>query len=259
MKSRTRIALAAPALSMAALIALAGPALAADGSAQGTLAPVVLNGVAGSGTAMATVSGTTLTVEFKATGLLADSPHAAHIHFSAEARHECPAAADDTSGDKGTINTTDGAPAYGAVQVSLTKTGDTSATSTLAVDRYDTAAGGNITYQRGSIEVKPEIAAAIVAGQSVVVIHGVDHDGSGKYDGATMSDLDPTLPTEATDPALCGVLAASQMGAMPSGGAQTGSGSTSGIQDVGLLAAGGVALIAGAGLLVRRRITTATR
>ncbi|MEZ0449889.1 hypothetical protein [Cellulomonas sp. ICMP 17802] len=261
MKARTRIALATPALSIAALCWLAGPASAADGSAQGTLAPVVLNGVQGGGTAMATVSGTTLTVEMQATGLLADNPHAAHIHFGAAARHECPAASDDKNGDVGTINTTDGGPAYGDIVVSLTKTGDTSPASGLAVDRFDTAPGGNINYERGSIQISPEVADAIVAGKSVVVIHGVDHNHNGTYDGATKSDLDPTLPTEATDPALCAVLASSQMSTMPAGGAQTGSGSTAGVQDAGLLAAGGVALLGGAALLARRRTApvTATR
>jgi hypothetical protein len=37
-------------------------------------------------------------------------------------------------------------------------------------------------------------------------VHGVDHDGDGVYGGSVVSDLDPSLPTEATDPALCGVL-----------------------------------------------------
>jgi hypothetical protein len=258
MNARKRIALAAPAVGFAAMIALAGPASAADGSAQGTLAPVVLNGVQGGGTAMATVSGTTLTVDLAAYGLLPDNPHAAHIHFGAEARHECPAATDDKNGDAGHINTTDGGPAYGDIVVSLTKTGDTSPASGLAVDRFDTAPGGKLNYERGSIQISSAVADAIVAGKSVVVIHGVDYNNDGTYDGDTKSDLDPTLPTEATDPALCAVLASSQMSTMPSGGAQTGSGSTAGVQDAGLLAAGGVALLGGTGLLLRRRRATVT-
>ena len=258
MNTIKRAALAAPVLTLAAMLAMAAPAAAADGSAQAKLVPVVLNGVQGSGTAMATVKGTTLTVTMSATGLLADNPHAAHIHFGAEARHECPVAADDTTPDKGKINTTDGAPAYGGIVVSLTKTGDTSPASGLAVDRFDTAPGGNLTYERGSIEVSPEVATAIVAGQSVVVIHGVDHNANGTYDGDTKSDLDPTLPTEATDPALCGVLAASQM-SMPAGGVATGSGSTTGIENAGLITAGGIALLAGAGLAARRRFATTNR
>jgi hypothetical protein len=227
-----------------------GSALAADGDANANLAPVALNGVTGSGTAMASVHGTTLTVTMAADGLLADAPHAAHIHFGAEARHECPTATDDTSGD-GTLNTTEGGPAYGGIVVSLTKTGDTSPASGLAVDRFDTAPGGKIAYQRGSIEVAPEVAQAIVDGKSVVVIHGVDHDGNGTYSGATPSDLDPSLPTEATDPALCGVLAAAPAGSVAAG---TGSTAGGGVQD-GLLLLGGGLLAAGvgAGALVTRR------
>ena len=142
---------------------------------------------------MVTVRGTTLDVTMAASGLLADSPHAAHIHFGAEARHECPAAADDAK-DDGTLNTTEGGPAYGAIVVSLTKTGDTSPASGLAVDRFDTAPGGRISYERGSIKVSPGVAQAIADGKSVVVIHGVDHNDNGTYDGDTKSDLDPSLP-----------------------------------------------------------------
>ena len=58
------------------------------------------------------------------------------------------------------------------------------------------------------------VAKAIADGQSVVVIHGVDHDHDGKYSGATKSDLDPKLPTEATDPALCGALHVAPAGGM---------------------------------------------
>jgi hypothetical protein len=227
-----------------------GSAFAADGDANANLAPVALNGVNGSGTAMASVRGTTLTVTMAADGLLADAPHAAHIHFGAEARHECPTAADDASGD-GTLNTTEGGPAYGGIVVSLTKTGDTSPASGLAVDRFDTAPGGKISYQRGSIEVAPEVAQAIVDGKSVVVIHGVDHDGNGAYSGTTPSDLDPSLPTEATDPALCGVLAAAPAGSVAAG---TGSTAGTGAQDGMLLLGGGLlAAGVGAGALVARR------
>jgi len=240
---RTRFKLATVAIGAAALLPLSmSSAFAADGDVNANLAPVALNGVAGSGTAMVKVSGTTITVTMAASGLLADSPHAAHIHFGADARHECPVAADDTSKD-GTLNTTEGGPAYGPIVVSLTKTGDTSPTSALAVDRFDTAPGGKIAYERGSIEVAPEVAQAIVDGKSVVVIHGVDHNNNGKYDGDVKSELDPTLPTEATDPALCGVLTAAPVGSMATGAggaAQTGN-------NTGLLAAGGGLVLAAAG------------
>lgn len=235
---------AAPFLSM-------GTAFADhDGDVMTNLQPVALNGVSASGTAWVEVRGTEINVTMQASGLLADSPHAAHIHFSDEARHECPTAAEDTDGS-GTLNTTEGGPAYGAAVVALTNSGDTSIpASLLAVDRFSTAPGGELTYQRGSIEVAPEVAAAIAAGESVVVIHGVDHNGNGEYDGQAKSDLDPSLPTEATDPALCGVLAAA-----PAGGAETGLGGTSTESDTGLLALGGglMLLAAGTGVATARK------
>ncbi|MBD5786631.1 CHRD domain-containing protein [Cellulosimicrobium terreum] len=254
MRKRTRTALAVPALSLAAALAVAGPAAAAD-TTQGDLSPVPLNGSSGSGTAMVWVDGTTLTVEIAATGLLEGSPHAAHIHFAPEARHECPAATDDAD-DSGTITTTEGGPAYGDVQVSLT-TGDadTGPDHALDVEHFDAADGGDISYERGSIEVSQDVADAIAGGEAAVVVHGVDYDGDGEYGGDTMSDLDPSLPAEATDPALCGIMTVSQMSDMPQGGVQTGTGSTAGVENVGLLAGGAAAMIAGGVLLVRNRRT----
>jgi hypothetical protein len=54
------------------------------------------------------------------------------------------------------------------------------------------------------------VLRAIKSGKGVIVIHGVDHNGNGTYDfeGAGASELDPSLPAEATDPAVCGVLRA---------------------------------------------------
>jgi hypothetical protein len=144
--------------------------------------------------------------ELEADGLLADAPHAAHIHFGEQARNECPTLDDDTNED-GRLNTTEGVPAYGPVVLSLTTEGDTSPASVLAIDRYDTATDGTIDYERsGRFDIDREVAAAIAEGRGVVVIHGVDYDGDGTYSGDVMSDLDPSLPTEATDPAMCGVL-----------------------------------------------------
>jgi hypothetical protein len=240
---RTTTKIATVALGSAALLPFlgAGMAQAADGTTMATLRPVALNGVKGSGTAMVTVKGTRIDVTMAANGLLADAPHAAHIHFGADARHECPVAADDKDGSK-TLNTTEGGPAYGPIVVSLTKTGDTSPKSGLAVDRFDTAPGGKINYERGSITVSSDVAQAITEGKAVVVVHGVDHNGDGKYDGTAKSDLDPSLPTEATDPAICGVLSAA-----PAGGMDTGAGGTSTPNNEGMLLLGGGLLLAAAG------------
>ena len=248
-RTLTLASLAIASLAVSPFLGM-GAAVAADGDTMANLKPVALNGVQASGTAMVQVNGTRIDVTMAASGLLADNPHAAHIHFGAEARHECPTAADDADGD-GTINTTDGGPAYGDIVVSLTKTGDTSPDSGLAVDRFDTAPGGNLSYERGSISVAPEVATAIANGESVVVVHGVDHNGSGKYDGKKKSDLDPKLPTEATEPAIFGVLVSA-----PAGGADTGlGGAASSGADNGLLALGGGLLLvaAGTGAVATRR------
>ena len=250
---RTHRALVIPAAGIAAALLVAAPALAAEsgsGSVQGTLKPVPLNDAPGSGSAMVEVDGTTVTFTLAYKGLLADAPHAAHMHYSDATPHTCPTADLDADGG-GTLNTTETASAYGPIIVSLTTSGDTSPSSGLAVDRF--GVGDDVSYSRGDVTVTPEIAADILSGNVAVVVHGVDHDGSGKFDGATMSDLDPSLPTEATDPALCGILTASQMDA-PAGGVDTGEAARGGA-DLGLVAAGGAALLAGGALLVARRRT----
>jgi len=220
----TRAALAAPLIGLTAILVSAGPALAAEGSVQADLAPSPVNGVNGSGQAMVKISGTTLSFTLAAQGLLDAAPHAAHIHFGQDARHECPTAADNNAAPlQGETNphehftTTEGAPAYGPIVVSLTKSGDTSPASGLAVDRF--AAEGDFEYSRGDVQVTADVAQAILAGDAVVVVHGVDHDGNGKYSAGQrgVSDLDPSLPGEATDPALCGLLDGTPDGAVAAG------------------------------------------
>ncbi len=105
------------------------------------------------------------------------------------------------------LTTAEGLPAYGPIKVSLTTRGDTSAASGLAVTRFPTAPRGQIHYDRNTRTSKA-VARAIRRGDAVVVIHGVDYNGNGKYDfrSAGKSELDPMLPAEATDPATCGVL-----------------------------------------------------
>ena len=147
-----------------------------------------------------------LHVDLEAHHLLRGVPHAEHIHFGAQARHECPSVFDDSDQDH-RLSTAEGVPAYGPVKVSLTTKGDTSANSTLAVKRYPMAKHGSIHYNRKGIEVSPRVAQAIRHGKAVLVIHGIDYNGNGTYDfSAGKSELDPSLPAEATDPATCGVL-----------------------------------------------------
>ncbi|GAA3291104.1 hypothetical protein Dvina_33520 [Dactylosporangium vinaceum] len=137
-----------------------------------------------------------------ASGLLRNAPHAMHFHTGGAGR--CPTMAADTNGD-GIVSTTEGHTAYGMIAASLTVTGDTSPASGLAVDRFATTPHGYLTYHR-TVMVDDMTAAAIRAGNAVLVIHGIDPNGTGTYDGSAPSDLDPKLPLEATSPAACGVI-----------------------------------------------------
>ena len=190
-----------------------------------------LNFSGASGMATATVKNQKIeNIAINATGLTPDAPHAIHIHYGDDARNECPIMARPPEGDAmsertdGTLrlSTADGLPAYGPIVVSLTTTGDTTPASALAVDRFPTSMGGKLSYNRSNIEftdvadagyagggTAKQIADSIREGEGVLVVHGVDYNGNGMYDAASagLSELDSSLPAEATDPALCGVLA----------------------------------------------------
>ncbi|MFH5822893.1 hypothetical protein [Georgenia sp. AZ-5] len=227
----TAVGSSAVALSALALVG-AGPALAHgdrswDHPRQQRTAVLhadldELNDSGASGRATVVVKNSRIKhVQVHASGLTPDAPHAQHIHFGDDARNECPTAFDD-SNDDGRLTTLEGVPAYGPVVVSLTTEGDTSPASLLAVDRFPVAQHGWYLYSRsnikftdvegtgydGGVGTARQIADAVRDGEGVVVIHGIDYDGNGAYslskEGA--SELDPTLPAEATDPAVCGVL-----------------------------------------------------
>lgn len=197
-------------LGMAALLsvgAFGGPASAMQDpdavETSGRLTALNNSGVKGS--AEAIVTGRRVVVDIDARKLLKGLPHAQHIHFGATARNECPSAAD--AGRDHQLTTGDGAPAYGPVRVSLTTQGNTGAKSALAVTRFPTAPHGTVNYTR-QVRTSKAVARAIRQGKGVYVVHGVDYNGNGTYDfnGNGKSDLDPTLPAEATDPAACTVL-----------------------------------------------------
>lgn len=252
MKTSMRLAaIAAPVL--VALPLLGAPALADDHQGELMATLTELNDSGGSGTAWAKVDGTSVWLSMQVQGLLDEAPHAQHVHIGGT--NSCPDPMMQGTGSDGAITTSDGVPSYGPVVVSLTTDGAvTHADHALDVAHFP--ATGTYTYER-TFEVPEEVAAQLADGQGVVVVHGVDHDGSGAYDGDQMSDLDPSLPAEATDPALCGELAVSQMAA-PTGGVQTGGGSTEGMEHGGLLLSG--TLLAGVGigaLFLRQRRTQA--
>jgi hypothetical protein len=145
-----------------------------------------------------------LDVEIDTKGLAPKLPHAQHIHGFKKAVSECPSLA--ASGRDNLITTAEGLPAYGPIQVSLTTKGDTSPASALAVDRFPVAnAKGSVNYER-TLMVSANVAKNL--GEKAIVQHGVDLNDNGRYDfkAAGKSELDPSLPQEATIPANCGVI-----------------------------------------------------
>ena len=106
-------------------------------------------------------------------------------------------------------DTSEGAPDYGPVVVSLTTSGDTSPASTLAVDRFPTAnSNGRYTYTR-KLQIGTDIPTSVAndLDDFHIVAHGIDTNHNGMYDFSKgKSDLNPALPQEATVPATCGLI-----------------------------------------------------
>ncbi|MEW2521686.1 hypothetical protein [Actinacidiphila alni] len=241
--------------------ASAAPAAPADTDVpwttyQATLDPVTANHVTGSGTAMIQLSGNTAKITVTAKGLAGGAaPHAMHIHVDGNGVCPKPSEAKDHNGHSST-NVADAMKDYGMIGTSLTTKGDSTPKSALAVDRFP--AGSSVNYSR-TLEVSDDVAANLKSGKAVLVVHGIDYNGNGKYDNVLgPSELDKSLPAEATDPALCGPFAVSQMTSMPGGGADTGDGSTqygNGVQ-TGMVAGGSAAAAIGLGIggyALRRR------
>ena len=179
------------------------PAAFAQDMFQADLAP--LNNSGASGTASLALEGDQLTTDIASEGLAPGLPHAQHIHGLEQAMSECPTILNDQNGDN-LVNTTEGEPSYGPILTSLTTEGDTSPESALAVDRFPVAnEDGTLTYDR-TFGVPANVADRLE--EFAIVQHGVDLNGNGVYDeeAAGPSDLDPSLPQEATIPANCGVI-----------------------------------------------------
>ncbi len=156
------------------------------------------------GIALLKKNDTKLTTKIYSKGLAPKLPHAQHIHGFKRAVSECPTLAADENGDR-LVNTVEGQPFYGPIQVSLTTRGDTSPASALAVDRFPVANKAGIVYYKRTFNVPPKVANKL--GKKAIVQHGVDLNHNGRYDfEAGVSPLDPDLPLEATIPANCGVI-----------------------------------------------------
>ena len=212
-RKRSRVPiLAALVLIVAAVVVVIVVSSSGSSTPSGTpfaaaAQPVPTNQVTGSGTATVRLNGNVVSVTVDTNGLLNGAAHAMHIH--AGGRGVCPpASAARLHNGHLSISTTDGIKFYGPPQVSLTSHGDTSPKSIVDFTRYPTT--GNIRYTR-QFTVPPGVAAAIRAGNAVIVVHGIDYNGNGVYDDVLdRSELNPSLPGEATAPALCGSLVATK-------------------------------------------------
>ncbi|MFC5380856.1 hypothetical protein [Aquipuribacter nitratireducens] len=212
----------ATALGATAALALAAPAVAGhDGNPSDRVAAYaydldqVQSGVPGTdatgSTRITALPNGKLQVKVEASGLAPGLPHAVHLHDTTGTDRDpsqCPVDA-DTDGN-GVVTVVEGGPFYGGIIASLTTTGDTSAASGLALDRFPVAeADGTLSYSRTFTPADP--AAFAQAGSVQVVVHGADFDGSGGYAfnpddyfAAMPSSLVASVPLEATVPVLCG-------------------------------------------------------
>jgi hypothetical protein len=193
-------------LAVAVSLSLVSVAFAQAGSTnryfEADLEP--LNRSGADGHAVLHKEGGKLDMRIYSTDMAPKLPHAQHIHGFKQAVSECPTLA--ASGRDNLITTAEGLPSYGPIRVSLTTRGDTSPASALAVSRFPVAnRAGFMDYER-TIAVPDSVRRNL--GKFAIVQHGVDLNHNGRYDfkSAGKSELDPSLPQEATIPANCGVI-----------------------------------------------------
>jgi tRNA A-37 threonylcarbamoyl transferase component Bud32 len=200
--------------ALAALVAVAAAAIIAivstgSSSAPGkggfaaAARPVPTNRVSGTGSATVQLHGNVATVTVDTNGLLR-AAHLMHIHGGTG---NCPpaSAAQIYNGHR-FIGASVGDKFYGPVATSLTELGDTSPASHLSSRLFPQV--GNIRYRR-TFTLGPGVAQEIRNGLAVIVVHGIDYDGSSAYDNYLGSGV------EATAPALCGPLFPVQSAAVP--------------------------------------------
>lgn len=163
-----------------------------------------------SGQAFLLLRGDELRTVLIARGLSPELPHAIHIHGTPKALNECPSLGADKNGD-GLIDTLEGLPDYGPIDVSLTTNGGTSGefVDALALDRFPVAnRAGVLTYNR-EFTIPTEFADAL--GQLHIVVHGEDLNDNGQYDFDTGTSslsgpVGADVPLEAELPVACGTI-----------------------------------------------------
>lgn len=170
---------------------------------QVVLNPIPHNTVADGGSnvtgkASLKVHGTQVHVKIHVRGLAPNLPHAMHIHGILGDANVCPPAAADTSGD-GLISLEEGAPFYGPVDTSFTTSGDTTAASALALERFPVAdRHGNLNYNRTFTIPQNELDSL---GSLHIVVHGLALDGNSE---GPVGGYDTLF--EAVLPVACGTI-----------------------------------------------------
>lgn len=164
------------------------------------------------GKAKLILRGTELRTVLNGRDLSPGLPHAMHIHGELEAENECPSS-DADNNDDGLIDTLEGQPAYGPIDISLTTEGGTSAefVDALALDRFPVAnESGNLHYNR-TFTIPAEFAESL--DELHIVVHGHDLNGNGEYDlepgTSSLSEaVGSPVPLEAELPVACGTIEA---------------------------------------------------
>jgi serine/threonine protein kinase len=205
--------LALVAGTVAVVVLASGSGAPAGKLSASVLGQVPTNHVTGAGQATIRLNGTQAAVTVTTSGLDngAELVHLMHIH--AGGKGECPpASAAHLHNGHLAISTTDGINYYGPPVQALTTHGDTTVSSILAFPRFLT--GGTLHYTR-TIALPAKVAAEIRRNNAVIVVHGINYDGSGIYSGVLdPSELNKSVPGTATAPALCGRLIGAQNAAV---------------------------------------------
>lgn len=122
-----------------------------------------LNGSGVHGSALITVTATTMTVNLTAQGHEPDKLHVQHIHGFATAAASCPPAS--AAGPDGVLSFADGLPFYGPVQVNL------------APFPTPTNGGGALHYREAFAVASLPFATSDLT-RKVIVLHGMTIDGT---------------------------------------------------------------------------------
>lgn len=195
------------------------------------------------------LDGRQATIHEEVSGLAAtynDAPYPHLQHIDIGGTGSCPTPAADTDED-GVVSMSEAAPASGTVSVTLSRRGGTSPSDGTNIALAP--AGDGFGYSR-TIMLDPATIAAVRAGTAVVVVHGLDPLTLSRAAQGAKSDVAASLSLAQTSPALCGVLEATQMEAMPSGPAETGDGGPSTEIRTPWAVSGAAALVGAAGLFV---------